>query len=145
MCMQCSFFNTFATPILRLRSAYATPMLQKWEKCALPRSFLTLRATPSAATAAFVNPYIPSFLACPLLCKRACSRSKMKIHFTFYSLNRSLATNCQKSARQEVKQFDTRPIGRQLSCVEVRAAKPPWACRTYASRLTFGFSCSRSA
>ena len=36
--MQCSFFNTFATPILRLRSAYATPMLQKWEKCALLRS-----------------------------------------------------------------------------------------------------------
>ena len=55
----------------------------------------------SAAIAAFVNPYIPSFLASPslvpsislaspLLCKRACSRSKMKIHFTFYSLNRSL-------------------------------------------------------
>ena len=33
----------------------------------------------------------------------------------------SLVTNCQKSARQEVKQFDTRPIGRQLSCVEVQA------------------------
>ena len=62
---------------------------------------ISFRATPSAATAAFVNPYIPSFLAtpslvpsaslaCPLLCKRACSRSKMKIHFTFYSLNRRL-------------------------------------------------------
>ena len=62
---------------------------------------ISFRATPSAATAAFVNHYIPSFLAspshvpsyslaCPLLCKRACSRSKMKIHFTFYSLNRSL-------------------------------------------------------
>ena len=65
---------------------------------------ISFRATPSAATAAFVNPYIPSFLAspslvpsislaCPLLCKRACSRSKMKIHFTFYSLNRSLINN----------------------------------------------------
>lgn len=27
---------------LTFRSAYPTPMLQKWEKCALPRSFLTL-------------------------------------------------------------------------------------------------------
>lgn len=37
-------FNTLATPILRLRSAYATPMLQKWENGALSRSILTLRS-----------------------------------------------------------------------------------------------------
>ena len=91
--MQCSFLNTFATPILRLRSAYATPMLQKWEKCALSRSFLTLRATPSAATAAFVNHYIlgsPCFsLSSPMLAPcyavepAHARKRKIILHFAF--------------------------------------------------------------
>ena len=42
-------------------------------------------------------------LACPLLCKRACSRSKMKIHFTFYSLNRSLINNLPEIRPSESK------------------------------------------
>lgn len=54
----------------------------------------------------------------------------------------SLGTNSQKSARREVKQFDTRPIGRQLSCIEAQGELAETECIEVQAKLSFPRLCS---